>query len=60
MQLGNKLQHTMLNMGSKKNSGIQFLGNKINSQSNRHVLPIPPHNVVNRTSPIEKYHTNNH
>ena len=60
MLLGNKIQQNMLQMGNKKNSGIQLLGNKINSQANRRVLPIPPHNIVHRTSPIEKYHVNNH
>ena len=60
MLLGNKIQHNTLQMGNKKNSGIQFLGNKINSQANRSVLPLPPHNVAHRTSPIEKYHVNNH
>ena len=60
MLLGNKIQHNTLKMGNKKNTGIQLLGNKINSESNRRVLPIEPSNVAHRTSPIEKYHLNNH
>ena len=60
MLLGNKIQHNILQMGNKKNTGIQLLGNKVTSESSRRVLPVAPHNIVNRTSPIEKYHTNNH
>lgn len=56
--LGNKVQHNMLTMGNKKNSGIQYLGNKITSESRRHVLPLPSTTTVNRNSPIEKYRTN--
>jgi hypothetical protein len=59
--LGNKMtQHNILQMGNKKNTGINYLGNKIDSQSRRHVLPMPSTPTVNRTSPIEKYRTINH
>ena len=61
MLLGNKMtQHNVLQMGNKKNAGIQLFGNKINGEARRVVLSLPPHNVAHRTSPIEKYHTNNH
>jgi hypothetical protein len=59
MLLGNKIQHNMLHMGNKKNTGV-MLGNKINDQSNRRVLPMPTVNTEMKNSPIEKYSKNNY
>ena len=60
MLLGSKIKYNNLNMGNKKNSGINMLGNKISDQSNRRVLQITPNNSVVRNSPIEKYNVKNY
>lgn len=60
MLLGNKIQNNALQMGIKKNTGIQYLGNKISSESNRRILKTSAPNTVVRNSPIEKYRVNNY
>jgi hypothetical protein len=59
MLLGQKLQHSMNMVGQKKVPQV-YLGNKIDSTFGRRQLPVSHHNVAQRTSPIEKYHINNH
>ena len=60
MQLGNKIQHSMVYLGTKTKSGNP-LGNKIGYQNPRQVLQLPNHNSVMKASPIEKrYLSANH
>ena len=59
MLLGQKLQNSLKNVGNKQNAQY-FIGNKINSQHARRHLPLAPHNVALKHSPIEKPHINNH
>lgn len=56
--LGNKTQHNMLNMGNKKNNGIQYLGSKIQSKKSVLQMPQTPTPTENRSSSIEKYSRN--
>jgi hypothetical protein len=61
MLLGQKLQLSVGHMGTKQSFDNNFsIGHKNDSQYKRVVLPIQSHNIVNRTSPIEKHHINNH
>jgi hypothetical protein len=57
--LGAKIKYNILTMGNKK-SGGEMLGNKKNGESKRRILETPSNNVVNRTSPIEKYNVKNY
>jgi hypothetical protein len=60
MLLGQKLQHSVGYMGTKHNFENNFMGRKNDSQYRKVLLPIQNHQIVLKTSPIEKYKTNNH